>query len=319
MTLPADPVTEAPALPKTEPAARTPPPHRRPRRRRTPASVLRVAVLVGLGLYFGLPMLWMLLAPSKSREQLSTLNPFAFGSFDGYRVAFENLLLFNDGQIYRWALNSFIYAGSSVLIALITCVPAGYALAHTRMRGRQLLLITTLIVMITPGAARTIPLFMEMSAVGLGNTAWAVILPGGFYPFGVYLAYIYFSSSVPTSVLEAAKVDGASELKTFWMATGMARPLMGLLTFFSFVGGWNDYFLPFVMLNSDQLYNLPVGLGALIAGSPGVTPGAVSSDLPIYQPEVALAGLLVVVPIVIIYLACQRFLAAGLLDGAVKD
>lgn len=317
MTVQAGTVAEPATLQRSHSPSAVPTKSRR--RKVTPGSAARILFLVGLALYFGLPMIWILLAPSKTRGQLSTENPFAFGSFDNYRVAFENLLQFNDQQFYQWMLNSAIYAGSSVLIAWVSCIPAGYALAHTRMKAKRLILITTLIVMITPGAARTIPLFMEMSAIGLANTPWAVILPGGFFPFGVYLAYIYFSASVPTSVLEAAKVDGASEFGTFRMAVGLAKPLIGLVTFFSFVSGWNDYFLPFVMLNSDSLYNLPVGLGALIAGSPGVQPSNTTSDLPIYQPEVALAGLIVVVPIVIIYLICQRYLATGLLDGAVKN
>jgi multiple sugar transport system permease protein len=288
-------------------------------RRLTLGSASRVVFLLALALYFGLPIIWIALAPSKTREQLSAENPFSFGSFDNYRVAFQHLLEFNDGLIYRWMVNSAVYASASVLLALITCIPAGYALAHTTMKAKRLVLITTLIVMITPGAARTIPLFLEVSSAGLANTPWAVILPEGFFPFGVYLSYIYFSSSVSPSILEAARVDGASEFGTFRMAVGMARPLVGLLTFFSFIHGWNDYFLPFVMLNTDRLYNLPVGIGALIAGSPGVQPANSTSDLPIYQPEVALAGLLAVVPILIIYLACQRYLTTGLLDGAVKN
>lgn len=297
------------------------------RRRRPPlspatrlATIGRWVFLAGLAVYFGLPMLWILLAPSKTHTELATRNPFAFGSFSNYRTAFDNLLSYNNEQIYRWIGNSAVYTAGSVLLCLFSCVPAGYALARTRMAGRQLILIVTLIAMVTPGAARTIPLFLEMNAVHLTNTMWAVILPSGFFPFGVYLCYIYFSTSLPYSIIEAARVDGVTEFGIFLrIALPLARPVIGLVTFFSFIGGWNDYFLPFIMLNSDSLYNLPVGLGALISSSPGIIPGSTPSDLPIYQPEVALAGLIAVLPVVVTFLACQRYLTAGLLDGAVKD
>jgi multiple sugar transport system permease protein len=287
--------------------------------RLTLGSAGRIAFLTGLALYFVLPMIWMLLAPSKTHQELIAENPYAFGSFGNYALAFRHLLSFNNGELYRWIVNSAVYTAGSVALSVVTCVPAGYALALTDMRGRRFLLIATLVAMVTPGAARTIPLYLELSAIHFTNTAWAVILPAGFFPFGVYLCYIYFSTSLPRSVLEAARIDGASELVTFFrVSMPLARPVLGLIVFFSFVGSWNDYFLPYVMLSSDQLYNLPVGLGTLIASAPGIIPG-VPSTLPIYQPEVALAGLLIVVPIIAIFLACQRFLTKGLLDGAVKD
>jgi multiple sugar transport system permease protein len=297
------------------------PQRRRKRSRFTLAAIGRTAFLLTLAIYFGLPMFWMLLAPSKTRSELSSLNPFAFGSLENYAKAFENLLAFNNAELYTWIGNSLLYTGGSVLLSVISCIPAGYALAKTTMRWRNAILITTLIVMITPGAARTIPLYLELSAIGLTNTAWAVILPSAFFPFGVYLSYIYFATSMPPSILEAARIDGASEFGAFLrVGLPLATPLVGLVTFFSFIGGWNDYFLPYIMLGDDKLYNLPVGLGTLITSSPGVIPGNNNpSNLPIFQPEVALAGLIIVVPIVVVFIACQRFLVAGLLDGGVKD
>jgi multiple sugar transport system permease protein len=283
--------------------------------------VSRLAFLLVVGLYFALPMLWMVLAPSKTREQLAELGPFGFGSFANYGRAFKNLLLYNDGELLVWTGNSAWYSALGVALSIATSLPAGYALARTAMRWRRAILLATLIVMVTPSSARTIPLYLVMDLAGLLNTPWAIILPHAFFPFGVYLAYIYFSTSLPPSLLEAARIDGASEFGAFRrVALPLAAPAVGLITFFSFIAIWNEFFMPYIMLSSDRLFNLPVGLATLMNSVPGLAPGtAVTSNLPIYQPEVAMAGLLVVVPIMIVFLASQRYLAAGVLEGAVKD
>lgn len=301
-------------------------PQTTPSRRRSwthhlgPSNLSRVGFLILVGVYFGLPMLWIVLAPSKTRQELADLGPFAFGSFANYGRAFENLLQYNNGELWLWAFNSVWYSALSVLLAVVTCIPAGYALARTPMKWRRFILLLTLIVMVTPGSARTIPLYLIMDRLELLNTPWAVILPHAFFPFGVYLAYIYFSTSVPVSLIEASRIDGASEFGAFRrIALPLAAPIVGLIVFFAFIGTWNDFFGPYIMLSSDTLYNLPVGLATLINSAPGLVPGQTVSNLPVYQPEIALAGLLVVIPIMILFIACQRFLVSGVLDGAVKD
>lgn len=293
----------------------------RPRRRTsTVAGLARWAFLAGLALYFGLPLVWILLAPSKTRTQFEQGGPFEFGSFANYVTAFQNLLGFNDAAILRWIGNSVWYSVAIVALSLAISVPAGYAMARTRMWLRDTLLILTMIAMVTPAAARTIPLYLEMVSTSLINTPWAVILPSAFFPFGVYLSYIHFSTALPPSLIEAAKMDGVSEIGAFWrIGIPLAKPVLGLITFFAFVGAWSEYFLPLIMLHDDALYNLPLGLGALLTSSPGINPGATATHLEIYGPEIAMAGLLLVAPILIVFIACQRLLAKGLLDGAVKD
>jgi multiple sugar transport system permease protein len=290
------------------------------RKRFTVWGLLRWVLLFGFALYVGLPMLWILLAPSKTRAEFQNDAPYSFGSFANYGLAFKHLLSFNDGVILQWLGNSVLYAVAIVALSLAISIPAGYALARTKMWLRETLLILTLIVMVIPAAARTVPLYLEMVSVSLINTPWALILPSSLFPFGVYLAYIHFSTSLPPSLIEAAKIDGVSEIGAFLrIGLPLARPLMGLITFFAFVGAWSEYFLPLVMLQNDKLYNLPVGLGALLSSSPGINPTQTASQLPIYGPEIAMAGLVLVVPVIIVFIACQRFLAKGLLDGAVKD
>jgi len=278
-----------------------------------------VAVLLLFALFFGLPLIWLLLAPTKSDSALVGSNPLSFGSFAQLGTAWSDLLLYNDKEILTWAANSVYYAGASLVLTVLACLPAGYALAVARFPGRRLLLVVTLLTMIMPGSATVLPLFLEVNAVHQLNTPLSVILPSAFFPFGVYLAYIYFATSLPRELLAAGRIDGASELRLFWsIALPLAKPILGLIAFFSFVGNWNNFFLPYVMLSDDSKYNLPVGLQALIANSPALHPALGGSDLPIRRPEAALAGLIVVVPILIVFLFSQRYVVAGMLAGAEK-
>jgi len=158
-----------------------------------------------------------------------------------------------------------------------------------------------------------------MAAIRLVNTPWSVILPAAFFPFGVYLSYIYYVTSLPKDLLAAGRVDGASEWQIFWyIGLPLARTLLGLFCFLSFTANWNNYFLPFVMLNKDTLYNLPVGIQALMAGTTAVRP-TFATDLPIKRPEAALAGVVMVLPVVIVFLLSQRFVISGALTGATKE
>jgi multiple sugar transport system permease protein len=278
----------------------------------------RVIILLLFALFFGVPLLWLILAPTKTNSELFSLPPLAFGSFQNIAIAWGHLLQFNSGEIITWLGNSVLYAVGAVLLTVVVTIPAGYALATMKFRGRYTLLMTTLIVMILPGAATVLPLFLEINAVHMINTAYAVILPSAFFPFGAYLTYIYFATSLPGDLLDAGRVDGCSEFMLFTrVAMPLATPIISLVSFFSFIGIWNNYFLPYVMLSDDSKYNLPVGLYALISGSPGVHPG-IGTELPIFGPEEALAGVIVVLPILIMFIFSQRYVVAGIFGGSVK-
>lgn len=292
----------------------------RARRPVTPGSVVRVVVLSIIALYFVLPIIWLVLAPSKDRHQFVDMPAYSFGSFENYGKAFENLLSFNDGELLRWLGNSVFYTVAATVVTLVTVIPAGYALARTTMPLRRAILLITMVAMVTPGAARTIPIYLTMNTLGLLNTPAAVIVPAMFYPAGVYLSYIYFSTSLSPSLIEAARLDGVREFGIFTrIALPLASPIIGLITFFSFVSHWTEFFGPYILLSDDKLFPVSVGLASLMASSPGINPSGVPSDLPIYQPEAALAGLIVVVPVLIVFLISQRYLARGIFDGAVKD
>jgi len=283
--------------------------------------ILRWAVLLVFLSYFMIPMIWLLLAPSKETEQFSSLNPLAFGSFAQYIAAMKNVLSYQNGEVALWFGNSLGYGLLSLLVSLVLCLPAGYILAVKRFPGRSLLLWLTLITMLLPTSALVLPLFLELNLVHLVNTPWAVILPACFFPFGAYLTYIYYKTSLPLELIDAARVDGANEFNIFiQIALPLAKPLLGLLAFISFNANWNNYFGPYVMLNDDKLFTLPVGiqtvLGSTSALEPGFnpTPGAIHFQ----YAEAAVAGLILIVPVVIIFLLSQRYVVSGAFTGSVK-
>jgi multiple sugar transport system permease protein len=277
-------------------------------------------VLAIFGILSVVPMIWLILAPSKTAKELNDNPPFSFGSFSQYGVAWHNLLSQNDGIFLSWIGNSVLYTASIVVISCVTAVLAGYALAATTLPFKRVLLIITLIAMIIPPVALVVPLFVEISAIGLYDNPLAVILTSSFYPFGVFLAYIYFSTSIPTELYEAAKVDGAGEFTTFFrIALPLSRGLFGMLAFFSFSAAWVNYFLPYVLLQSQSNFNLSVGLGFLFTSSPALNPLNGAQESLIGRPEIALASLFLAIPILIVFIASSRLLVRGVLAGAVKS
>lgn len=276
--------------------------------------------LIGFALLSVIPMIWLILAPSKTSVEITTLHPFAFGSFQGYANAWNNLMAFQDGQVLQWLWNSVWYTALIVLISCVTAILAGYALATAPLPFRRGLLIITLIAMIVPPVALVLPLFLEITAIGLYDSPWAIILTSSFYPFGVFLAYIYFTSSIPKDLYEAARIDGCGEFGTFIrIALPLSKGLMGMLAFFSFTAAWVNFFLPYVFVSSGEVMPLPVGLGVLFSSTPALNPAVGATILPIRQPEIALVGLLVAVPILLVFIASAKFLTRGVLAGAVKS
>lgn len=284
------------------------------------SKVVVWAALVVFGILCILPMVWLLIVPSKTNAEVVRLPPFAFGDFGGYARAWENLMTFQDGVLVTWLGNSFLYTAAIIVLSTATAVAAGYALALGDLPFRQGILIATLISMIVPAVALVFPLFIQITGMGLYNSPWAVILPSSFFPFGTFLSFIYFSTSVPKEIIEAARVDGCGEWGTFFrVIMPLSKGLMGLLAFFSFTAAWSNYFLPYVLLGSTDRLPLPVGLGILFASSPALNPGNGASILDIGRPEIALAGIIVAVPVLIVFLLSSRMLARGVFTGSVKS
>ena len=283
------------------------------------SSLVIWSVLAFFIVLYGVPLLWLLLASTRSESSLISDTPLSFGSFATMKETYLNLASYNSGQIYTWAWNSVIYTVGSVTLTLLSCIPAGYALAMTEFRGRKFILIMTLIAMITPSQAIILPIFLELTLFGLTNTYTGLILASSFFPFGVYLAYIFYTTSLPKSVVESARIDGCGHFQCFiHMGLPLAKPLVALVAFFSFVNNWNNYFLAFILISDDDKQNLPVGLTTLINSSGALNPQEAANNLPIGQPEAIQAAVLVVLPIIVVFLFSQSYVRSGLNAGAEK-
>ena len=283
---------------------------------------VRLAFLALFVVFFIGPILWLILAPTKSDHALITASPFSFGDFHHVALAWKHLDAFSSHIYRRWIGNTLYYAFSATAITLVAAVPAGYGLAIGRFPGRKLILSLTLIVMIVPGAALVLPIFLELDAMHLIGSEFSVILPFSFFPFGVYLAYLYYTTALPPGLLDAARVDGAGELQTFLrVALPLAKPVVALVFFFSFVADWNNFFLPYVVLANSNQYPITVGLWDLLASTPSFNPavGGGGQSIKIFKPELALATLIAVVPVAIVFIFSQRALVRGLVGGAVKE
>lgn len=277
-------------------------------------SRLSVAVATGflavIAVYMLLPVFWLIVSATKSQGDLVDTFGLWFSDFhliDNLRALFAK----QDGVFVPWLLNSLLYAGAGAAVGTLLSAMAGYALAKYRFRGREFLFSVVLGGVLVPATALALPLFLLFAKVGATNTFWAVFLPSIVSPFGVYLSRIFAAASVPDELLEAARIDGSGELRTFFtMAVRLMSPAMVTIFLFQFVVIWNNFLLPLVMLQDDRLY--PVTLGLFTWQS------QVSRD-PSLQILSLTGSLVSVVPIVITFLVLQRYWKAGLAAGAVKS
>ena len=277
-----------------------------------------VLLLVVFALFFVVPLIWLVIAPTKTDRQLLLELPFAIGDFSTLVANWQSLVTFQGGLIWTWIGNSAFYCVSALVITLIISIPAGYAMALTEFRGRKLLLATTLIVMLVPSTVLVLPIFLELSAVRLIGNPLAAILPFSFFPFGVYLTYIYFSTAVSRDLLDAARIDGANEFQVFWkIAMPLATPVIALVGFFNFTGNWNNYFLPYVTLPGRKA-PIQVGLAELLSNVPSFNPTNAASTT-ISLSALALATLIAIAPVMIVFLFAQRYLVSGMTAGGTKE
>ncbi len=283
--------------------------HGRPRRFNL-ESVGAMTFLFLFVLYFLVPFFWLVVSSTKNAGDLfGTFGLWFAPSFNlGSNLA--QLFSYNDGIYVRWLLNTLLYAGVGALLGTFLSAMAGYALAKYVFRGRHLIFSLVLGAILVPGTALALPLYLLMSKVNLTNTYWAVLLPSIVSPFGVYLSRIYAASSVPDELLEAARIDGASEFRTFTIALYLMIPALVTILLFQFVAIWNNYFLPLVMLSDQKLFPITVGLQTW-----NVTTGGANKFL----YTLIIAGALVSsIPLLFGCVLLQRFWRGGLGAGSVK-
>ncbi|HEV3171787.1 MAG TPA: carbohydrate ABC transporter permease [Actinocrinis sp.] len=282
------------------------------RRARKPWTLSRAVVngvLVLATAYTLLPVLWLVTASAKNTGDLTGGRGFSLSRL--HLGANLHALAAQDGGIYfRWYLNSLLYAGLGALVCAFICVCAGYAFETYAFRGKEKLFGLVLIGVLIPTTALALPLYLLASKVGLVDTFWAVFIPTLANPFGVYLSRVFTAGYVPGEVLEAARVDGAGELRIFW-SVGLRMVLPGFVTvlLFQFTAIWNNFFLPLVMLSNTRLF--PVSLGLYSWNSQTHTE-------PSLYPLVVTGSLLAIIPLIIAFVALQRFWRAGLTAGSVK-
>ena len=267
-----------------------------------------------------IPMTWLVLAPSKEDADITNRHPLAFGNFGNYLKAWDNLQFFDNGVMFNWVVNSVWYTAAIVIIATSSASMAGFVLSASQIRFKRAFLISTLITMLVPPMALVVPIFILMDKISLMDNPWGVILVSSLYPFGAFLSYIYYSTTIPKELYESARLDGCNDFRLFTkIALPLSWPLISLLAFFAFIGNWANYFLPYILLPSSENFTLPIGLGFLFYSTPAINPGVGATSVPIYKPEIALAGVLIAVPIMIVFLISQKRLVRGMLAGSIKE
>ncbi len=280
------------------------------------ASVLLVIIFAIL---FTFPLYWIVTGAFKTSADINSATPAWFPS-EWVTTNFEKLFskrsapLFQIGSFagpvvpaaIRWLINTVLMSVISLLLTCITAAMAGYALAKKRFVGRALLFTLIVCAMALPKQVILLPLIREISALGLYDNIWAVIIPTVGWPFGVFLMK-QFSEGVPGAMLEAARIDGASEARTFTkIVVPMIKPGIGALAIFTFINSWNDYFMQLIMLTSSNNLTISLGIATMQAEN--------STDYGLIMAGATLAA----VPIIIVFILFQKYFTRGITMGAVK-
>lgn len=272
--------------------------------------VVCTAAVVLAAVYFLLPVVWLLIASTKSAGDLFSTPGFAFASFHLWDNL-VNLSKYDGGIFWRWCLNSVIYSVFGSALTTAVCAATGYALAIYRFRGRKTLLAAVLASMLVPGTVIAQPTYVLLVDMGLNNNYLGLLLPAMVYSYGVLLCYIYAQGSVPLELVEAARLDGAGEFRIFavmgvrLMGTGLVTVLL-----FAFLSSWNSYLLPLLVLTDQNLMPLTVGLT-------GWNESAIS--IPGLQILTVVGALVSIVPIAIVFVSLQRYWRSGLTAGALRS
>jgi multiple sugar transport system permease protein len=261
------------------------------------------ALLVVGGLAAVFPLLWMLAVSFMAPGEASHFPPPVLprhATLVNYRTLFAN------AGIGRYFLNSLLLALGATLLSLLFNVGAGYAFAKLHFRGREKLFRMLLATLVIPAQVAMLPLFLMLKQIGLVNSFAGVLIPSMASVFGIFLVRQY-ALTIPDALLEAARLDGAGELRIFRLIVlPLLGPILVTLALFSFLGSWNDFMWPLIVLTDKDMYTLPVAIALL-------------SSEHVQDNELMMAGsVLTIVPVLLIFLALQRYYLQGLTMGSVK-
>jgi multiple sugar transport system permease protein len=278
-------------------------------------------LLAAAGIFFALPVVWLLLETTRTQADAADGSPLGFGSLGQVHLNWD-VLTHTAGELGTWLGNSALYSGSGALIAAALGIPAGYGLATFEFAGRRPLLVATMLAMLIPSNALVLPLALEAHALHLLTSPLAVILPYGLFPFGVYIAYLYFNTPRIHGLVAAARSDGCSEWQAFrYVALPLSVPAVAIVVVLDFIASWTNYFLPWAMYWSyDVTGRFPVALGIAEQLAAGTTGGGYplrNLELQTAAPP-SIEALLILVscaPVVAVVVIAQRWIGSGRLQG----
>ncbi len=260
-----------------------------------------------------MPLLWLVISATKTQEGLAG----SFGLwFDGDFALWDNIgttFTYNDGVFTRWLLNTLMYVGLGAGGATFLAVLGGYALAKFAFPGKRAVFAVVIGAVAVPGTALAVPTFLMFSKMGLTDTPWAVVIPSLISPFGLYLMWVFATEAIPTELMEAARIDGAGEVRTFFqVGLPLLAPGMVTVLLFTMVATWNNYFLPLIMLKDPDWYPLTLGLNSWNAQA------ATAGGEPVFHLVIT-GSLITVLPLIAAFLLLQKYWQSGLAAGSVKE
>ncbi|MDY5731337.1 MAG: carbohydrate ABC transporter permease [Eubacteriales bacterium] len=264
--------------------------------------IVAIALLFLISLTFIFPFYWIVTGAFKTAADIRSVKPIFWPS----QFSMENFTKLFVNPAGRWLFNSVFMSLASMALVCITASMAGYVLAKKRFTGRAVLFTMFVASMALPKQVVMVPLVRVVANMGFHGTMWAVILPTVGWPFGIFLMK-QFAEGIPGELMEAARIDGANEFKTFTdIVMPMLKPAFGALAIFTFINVWNDYFLQLVMLTGRNNFSIALGIATL--------QGEYSTDYGLIMAGAALGS----VPIVAIFILFQNTFTQGIALGAVK-
>ncbi len=284
------------------------------KRTRWTRQSLATAFLLVFLVYFFLPFFWLIVSATKTNPDLFTSFGLWFASDFNFFNNLGDLFTHDGGVFLTWVWNTAYYATCGAVGAALIATIAGFAFAKFQFPGRTLVFAIILGSIMVPSTALAIPTYLLLSKIGLINTPLAVILPSLASPFGVFLMRIYAEQAVPDELLDAARVDGAGEMRIFWsVALRILVPGFVTVLLFSFVATWNNYFLPLLVLSDPTYYPLTLGLASWNAQA------SANGGAQLLFTLVLTGSLVSIIPLIVAFLFLQRYWQGGLTLGSIRS